>query len=150
VLFVLGVAVIVAAAAGTFGIQAYVRAGHEQVRIDALQAAVAGLQQRAAADEHAAASERQHIRRVAAQASGAHRALARLGWTLQSVPSEAQVAGVRNEFATYATCLPQLQREIAGLGINWRVNPGKASIDFFKLSTSAPISGSCASALGGR
>jgi hypothetical protein len=148
--FVTGVAVIVALATAAFGIEAYVRAGHQQTRIGALQADLARLQQRVAADEHGAAGVRQHVRSVAAQASGARRAVARLRWALQSVPSEAQVAGVRNEFAAYAGCIPQLQREIAGLGVSWRVNASKSSIDFFKLSTSAPISSSCASALTGR
>lgn len=147
--FVTGMAVIVAVAVGTFGIEAYVRAGHEQTRITALQAAVAGLQQRVQADERLATSDRRHVAHVAAQAAGARRALARFSWALQSVPSEAQVAGVRSEFASYAACIPQLQREIAGLGISWKVNPGKPSIDFFRLSTNAPISSSCASALVG-
>jgi hypothetical protein len=146
-LFVTGVAVIVAAAAGTFGIQAYVRAGHEQSRLAALQADVAALQQRVAVDEHGAASERSHVRSVAAQASTARRALASLGWAIQSVPSEAQVAGVRSELAAYAACIPQLQNEIAGLGISWRIDPMKPSTDYFRLSTAAPISASCSSAL---
>jgi hypothetical protein len=148
--FVTGVVVIVAVAAGAFGIEAYVRAGHEQQRITALQADLAGLQRRVDADEHGAASVRQRVRKVAAQAGSTRRALARFNWALQSVPSEAQVAGVRNEFAAYAACIPQLQREIAGLGVSWKINPGKASIDFFKLSTAAPISSSCAGALSGR
>ncbi len=148
--FVTGIAVIVAVAAGMFGIEAYVRAGHEQSRIAALQADMAGLQQRIAADEQVVTNDRRHVALVAAQAGSARRALARFGWALQSVPSEAQVAGVRSEFADYAACIPQLQREIAGLGISWKVNPGKPSIDFFKLSTNAPISTSCASALTGR
>jgi hypothetical protein len=147
---VTGVVAIVAVATAVFGIEAYVRAGHEQQRITALQADMAGLQRRMSADEHGAASMGQHVRKVAAQASSARRAVARFNWALQSVPSEAQVAGVRNEFAAYAACIPQLQREIAGLSVSWRVNPSKASIDFFKLSTAAPISGSCASALTGR
>jgi hypothetical protein len=147
--FVMGIVVVVAAATATFGVQAYVRAGHEQARIAALQTDVAGLQERLASDERVAAGERQHVRKVAAQSSSARRALARFNWALQSVPSEAQVAGVRNEFAAYAACIPELQREIAGLSVNWKVNPGKASINFFKLSTTAPISGSCASALTG-
>jgi hypothetical protein len=145
--FVTGVAVIVALATAAFGIEAYVRAGHQQTRITALQADLASLQQRVAADEHRAAAARQHIRSVAAQASSARRALARFRWALQSVPSEAQVAGVRDEFAAYAACIPQLQSEIAGLGVSWKINPAKSSIDFFKLSTRAPISPSCASAL---
>ena len=148
--FVTGVAVIVALATAAFGVEAYVRAGHQQARITALQADVASLQQRLAADEHGAAAVRQHVRRVAAQTSSARRALARLHWALQSVPSEAQVAGVRNEFAAYAACIPQLQSEIAGLGVSWKINPAKSSIDFFKLSTNAPISASCANALTGR
>jgi hypothetical protein len=139
--------VIVALATAAFGIEAYVRAGHQQTRITALQADLARLQQRVATDERGVAAVRRHVRGVAAQASSARRSVARLRWALQSVPSEAQVAGVRNEFAAYAGCIPQLQREIAGLGVSWKVNPSKTSIDFFKLSTSAPISSSCASAL---
>lgn len=148
--FVTGVAVIIALATAAFGVEAYVRAGHQQARITALQADLASLQQRLVADEHGAAAVRQHIRSVAAQTNSARRALARLHWALQSVPSEAQVAGVRNEFAAYAACIPELQSEIAGLGVSWKVNPAKSSIDFFKLSTNAPISASCASALTGR
>ena len=145
--FVTGVAVIVALATAAFGFEAYVRAGHQQTRITALQADLTRLQQRVAADEHGVASLRHRVRGVAAQATSTRRAVARFSWALQSVPSEAQVAGVRNEFAAYAACIPQLQREIAGLGVSWSVNPGKSSIDFFKLSTAAPISASCASAL---
>lgn len=145
--FVTGVAVIVAAAAGTFGIQAYVRAGHEQARLSVLQADMAALQQRVAVDEHGAATERSHVRTVAAQASTARRELVNLGWAIQSVPSEAQVAGVRNELAAYAACIPQLQNEIVGLGISWRIDPIKPSTDYFRLSTAAPISPSCSSAL---
>ena len=148
--FVAGVAVMVALATAAFGVEAYVRAGHDQARIAALQADLAGLQRRVNADERGAASVRKRVGKVAAQASSAHRAMTRFNWALQSVPSEAQVAGVRNEFAAYADCIPQLQSEISGLGISWKVNPGKSAIDFFKLSTSAPISASCARALTGR
>ena len=148
--FVTGVVVIVAVATATFGIQAYVRAGHEQSRIAALQSDLSALQQRVAADEHGAASERSHVRSVAAQASTARRALAQFSWALQSVPSEAQIAGVRSSLAAYAACIPQLQNEIAGLGINWRIDPMKPATDYFRLSTAAPISASCSSALNGR
>ncbi len=148
--FVTGVAVIIALATAAFGVEAYVRAGHQQTRITALQADLARLQQRVTTDEHSAAGVRQHVRSAAAQAGAARRAVTRLRWALQSVPSEAQVAGVRNEFAAYAGCIPQLQREIAGLGVSWRVNRSKTSINFFKLSTNAPISTSCESALTGR
>jgi hypothetical protein len=139
----------VALVTAAFGVEAYVRAGHDQARIAALQADLAGLQRRVNADERGAASVRKRVGKVAAQASSAHRAMTRFNWALQSVPSEAQVAGVRNEFAAYADCIPQLQSEISGLGISWKVNPGKSTINFFKLSTSAPISASCARALTG-
>src|SRR5579884_3077114 len=147
--FVTGVAVIVALATAAFGVEAYVRAGHDQTRIAALQADLTSLQERVVTDEHGAASVRRNIRKATAQAASARRAVARFGWALQSVPSEAQVAGVRSEFAAYAACIPQLQREIAGLGVSWKFNPAKHSIDLFKLSTAAPISASCASALTG-
>lgn len=149
-LFVTGVVVIVAIATATFGIQAYVRAGHEQSRIAVLQTDVAALQQRVAADEHGAASERSHVRSAAAQASTAHQALVRLGWAIQSVPTEAQLAEMRSVVAAYAACIPQLQNEIAGLGINWRIDPLKPSTDFFRLSTAAPISASCSNVLTAR
>jgi hypothetical protein len=141
---------LVAVATAAFGVEAYVRAGREQSRIASLQADMSGLRQRLAADEHGAASDRQHVRSVAAQASDARRALARFSWALQSVPSEAQVAGVRNELAAHTACIPQLQSEIAGLGISWRIDPAKPSTDYFKLSTAAPISSTCSRALTGR
>lgn len=147
--FVTGVAVIVALATAAFGVQAYVRAGRDQSRIATLRSDLAMLRQRVAADEQGAASERVNIRSAQAQAKSARRALARFGWALQSVPSESQVAGVRSELAAYASCIPQLQSEIAGLTLHWRVDGAKPSGDYFKLSTAAPISASCARALTG-
>jgi hypothetical protein len=147
---VTGLALIVALAMATVGIEAYVRAGHQQARITALQVELAGLQRRVDADENGAAAERRHVRSAAAQASSARRALSRVSWALQSVPSEAQIAGVRNELAAYASCIPQLQSEIAGLGINWRIDPHKPSTDSLRLATASPISASCRSALTGR
>jgi hypothetical protein len=148
--FVTGVALIVALATATFGVEAYVRVSRAQSRVATLQADLASLKQRVYADEHGAASDRRHVRTVAAQASSARGAFARVSWALQSVPSEAQMAGVRNELAAYAACTRQLQSEIAGLGISWRVNAAKPSADYFKLSTAAPISASCSNALTGR
>jgi hypothetical protein len=145
--FVTGLALVAALAMATVGIEAYARAGRQQARITVLQSELAGLQRRIAADEAGAATERRHVRSVAAQATSARRALSRVSWALQSVPSEAQVAGVRNELAAYASCIPQLQREIAGLGISWRIDPVKPSTDYFRLGTAAPVSTSCRSAL---
>jgi hypothetical protein len=148
--FVTGVAVIVTIASATFGVQAYVRAGHEQSRVAALEAEVTGLEGRLTNDERAAAAERSRVRSAAAQARGAERALARFDWALQSVPSEAQVAGVRNELAAYASCIPQLQSEIAGMSLSWRIDSAKPATDSFKLGTTAPISAACSTALSGR
>lgn len=141
--FVTGLALVVALAMATVGIQAYMRADRQQARIVALQAHLAGLERRVAADERAAAGERGRVRSVAAQASGARRAVARVSWALQSVPSQAQLAGVRNALTTYAACMPQLQREIAGLHLGWRIEAAKPSTDSFRLSTAAPLSPSC-------
>ena len=148
--FVTGLALIVALAMATVGIQAYVRAGHQQARITALQTELAGLQRRISTDETVAAGQRRRVQSVAAQAGKATRALSRLSWALQSVPSQAQVAGVRNQLAAYASCIPQLQSEIAGLAISWRIDPTKPATDSFRLSTAAPISASCRTALTGQ
>lgn len=148
--FVTGLALIVALAMATVGIQAYVRAGHQQSRITALQGELGRLQHRIEADEVRAAGDRRHVRSVAAQAESARRAVARVSWALQSVPSQAQVAGVRNQLADYAACIPQLQREVAGLHLSWTLDPAKPSNDNLRLSTTAPISASCRSALTGR
>jgi hypothetical protein len=143
--FVTGVALIAALAMATVGIQAYVRAGHQQARITALEGELAGLQRRIGVDEQGAASERRHVRSVAAQADTARRALSRVDWALQSLPSAAQIADVRSQLAVYASCIPQLQSEIAGLGITWRIDRTRPSADYFRLSTSSPISRSCRS-----
>jgi hypothetical protein len=144
--FVTGLTLIVALAMGTVGIQAYVRVGHQQARVSALQAELTGLQRRIDADEHGAASDRRHVRGVAAQARSARQAVSRVSWALQNVPSEAQLAGVRSELAAYASCIPQLQGEIARLSIRWRIDPAKPSADYFRLSTRARTSASCRTA----
>src|SRR5579859_721616 len=69
--FVTGVAVIIALGTAAFGVEAYVRAGHQQTRITALRADLTRLEQRVTADEHGAAVVRRRVRSVAAQASSA-------------------------------------------------------------------------------
>jgi hypothetical protein len=144
------VVLIIAAAGATWGIRGATQASRSQSRIAALEAQLTGLQQRVAADERAAATERRQLRGVAARTGGVQRSLQRINWALQSVPTEAQVASMRNDVAAYAGCLPQLQREIDGLGLTWRIDPAKPSTDSFKLVTAAPVSASCAAALTGR
>jgi hypothetical protein len=144
------VGLIIAVAGATWGIRGATQASRSQSRLAALQAQLTGLQQRVAADERAVATERQQLRGVAARSGGVQRSLQRINWALQSVPAEAQVASMRNDVAAYAGCIPQLQREIDGLGLSRITDPTKPSTDSFKLVTAAPVSPSCAAALTAR
>lgn len=152
--FATGIVLIVALAAAGFGAAAYTRAARSEARVSSLQAQLAALRQRLAGDEQAAASERRHAGSVIARANAVQQSIKRFNWQLQSVPSEAQLAGLRNEVAAYtaayAACLPQLQKEINGLRLNWRIDATKPATDSFKLFTSAPASASCSAALAGR
>ena len=143
----------VALAAAAFGVEGYLKAAHSQAKVAALDANLASLQRRVDADEHAAAGQRRRVRSAAARAIAAQRSLGqslkRLDWQLQSVPSEAQLAGVRSQLAAYAACVPQLRNEIDGLAINWRIDASKPSADRFKLVTAKPISAACAATLAG-
>jgi hypothetical protein len=148
--FATGLVLIVALVAAAFATEGFVKASRSQRRVATLQAELYSLQQRVADDEHRAVSERQHVRTVAARASSAQKSVRHLSWLLQSVPSQAQLASVRNEFAPYAACLPQLERELSGLGISWKIDRAKPSGDYFRLFTEAPMSASCGAALGSR
>jgi cell division protein FtsB len=143
------VAMGVAVAGATWGIRGATQVSHSRAQIVSLQAELARLQERVTADERTAASARQQSRRVAARAGDVQQSLQRINWALQSVPSQAQVATVRNDVAAYAGCIPQLQREIDGLRLSWRIDPARPSSNSFKLFTAAPVSGSCAAALAG-
>jgi hypothetical protein len=113
------------------------------------QADLASLEQRVTGDERTAAADRLHARSVAARATAAQRSVQRVNWQLQSVPSEAQLAGMRNQLAAYsayAACIPALQSEIDGLRLNWRIDADKPATDSFKLFTSAPAPASCSGA----
>jgi len=105
------------------------------------------LQQRLVADERGVASESGHVRAIAKRATGTDssltRSLQRIDWSLQSVPSEDELARVRSELTAYAACAGQLQGELDSLGINWRIDPAKPSTDYFRLVTSAPVSRAC-------
>jgi hypothetical protein len=148
--FATGVVLIVALAAAGFGAASYSRAARSETRVASLQAEVAALRQRLAGDEQAAAGERQHAGSVVARANAAQQTIKRFSWRLQSVPTEGQLAALRNEVAAYAACLPQLQREFNGLRLSWRIDATKPSADSFRLFTSARASASCSAALSGR
>ncbi len=151
--FATGIVLVVALAAAGFGVEGYLKAAHSQAKVAALDANLASLQRRVDADERAAAGQRRQVRRFTARATAGQRSLAqslkRLDWQLQSVPSEGQLAGMRNQLAAYAACVPQLRNEIDGLGINWRIDSSKPSADYFKLVTATPTSASCGATLAG-
>lgn len=151
--FVTGIVLIVAIATAIFGVEAYKRAARSERRVAALQAELSSLGQRVAGDERAAAGDRQHARSVAARASAAQRSVQRVNWQLQSVPTEAQLAGMRNQlaaYAAYAACIPALQSEIDGLRLNWRIDANKPATDSFKLFTTASAPASCSGAASSR
>ncbi|HTU86994.1 MAG TPA: hypothetical protein VMF57_15565 [Solirubrobacteraceae bacterium] len=145
--FVGGLLLMVALTAGAFGVEGLIQASHERSSVAALQAQVTSLTQRLSADEHGAASERAEVGKVAGRASGVarsvSRSLARINWSLQSVPSESQLAVLRNAVDAYAACVGELQSELSGLGIDWRIDPEKPSSDYFKLFTGGRVSASC-------
>ena len=141
--FASGIVLIIALVTAGFGVESYLRAVRSQKRVAALQADLASLEQRVSADERAAAGDRRHVRSVAARASAAQQSVKRVTWQLQSVPSEAQLAGLRNEVANYAACMPQLRNEIDSLRLTWRIDAAKPSADAFKLFVATPASASC-------
>jgi hypothetical protein len=147
--FATGVVLIVAIATAVFGVEAYKRAARSEQRVAMLQSDLASLEQRVAGDERAAAGDRQHARSVAARASAAQRSVQRVNWQLQSVPTEAQLAGMRSElaaYAGYAACIPALQSEIDGLRLDWRIDADKPATDSFKLFTTASAPAACSGA----
>ena len=137
------VAIAVAVAGATWGIRGATQASRSHAQIAALQTQLAGLQARVSADERIASSQRRQLRAVAARAGNVQHSLQRINWALQSVPSQSQIGSVRDDVASYAGCIPQLQREIDGLALTWRINAAKPSSDSFKLFTTTPVSASC-------
>jgi hypothetical protein len=148
--FVTGIALVIAVVAGVIGYEGFAQASRSQKRLAALQGELSAFQRRLSADEAGVASERLHVRSVAAKAIGVQKSLNHVNWELASVPTEAEVARVRGALDSYAACMPQLRRELEGLGINWRIDPVKPASDYFKLVTVAPMSASCATLLAGR
>ena len=141
--FATGIVLMIALATAAFGVEGYMRSSVSQQRVAALQAQLASLQQRVGADEVAAASQQRHTRTEVARASTVQRLIQHVNWQLQSVPTEAQLAGLRNDVAPYAACVPQLQNEIRGLRLSWTIDAKKPSEDSFKLFSTAPASASC-------
>lgn len=145
--FIGGLLLVVALTAGGFGVDGLIQASRMRSRVSSLQGELTSLQQRVAADEQGSASERIEVGKVAGKATGIERSmsrtLGRVSWTLQSVPSEAELARVRSQLDADAACIGQLQGQLDGLGIDWRIDPAKPSSDYFKLSSGAPASATC-------
>jgi hypothetical protein len=135
--FATGIVLMIALATAAFGVEGYMRSSRSQQRVATLQAEIASLQQRVGTDERSAADQQRHTRTVAAQASGVRRLIQRVNWQLQSVPTEA------HQISSYAACVPQLQNEIEGLRLSWRIDAAKPATDSFKLFSTAPASASC-------
>ena len=137
----------VALTGGGLGVEGLIQASQERSRVGALQADVTSLTQRVGADEQGAASERAEVGKVAGRAIGVARSLARMNWSLQSVPSQGELAQLRGTLDAYAACVGQMQGELNGLGINWRIDAAKPATDYFKLFTTASSSGACSAVL---
>ncbi|MGH2882420.1 MAG: hypothetical protein ACRDPA_06930 [Solirubrobacteraceae bacterium] len=148
--FATGIVLVIALATAAFGLEGYMRASRSERRVAALQADLANLRQRVGADERAAAGSQRHTRTVVDKTSAVQKSIQNVTWQLQSVPTEAQLAGLRNKLAglsndvsAYAACIPELQAEIDGLRLSWRIDATKPSTDYFRLFTAAPASASC-------
>jgi cell division protein FtsB len=148
--FATGIVLVIALATAAFGVGGYMQASRSQRHVAALQADLASLQQRVGADERAAAGDQRQTRTVVDKASAVQKSIQNFTWQLQSVPTEAQLAGLRNQLAglgsdvaAYAACIPRLQAEINGLRLSWRIDATKPSTDSFRLFTAAPASASC-------
>jgi hypothetical protein len=144
---VAGLLLMAAVAGGAFGVEGLIQASHAGTRVTSLQAQLTSLEQRVGVDEQGAASARAQMAKVAGRATGAERSvsrsLARINWSLQSVPSQGELAQMRGQLAVQNACIGQLRSEIAGLGIDWRIYPARPSADYFKLYTAAPGTSSC-------
>ena len=147
--FVSGVLLMAAVTGGALGVEGSIQASHARSRVVTLQGQVTSLERRLDAVEQGDASARTELGKVAGRATGVEqsvsRSIARINWSLQSVPSEGQLASLRGALNAYAACVGELQSEIARLGISWRINPARPSADYFKLFTAAPPSGACSS-----
>jgi hypothetical protein len=137
------VAMGVAVAGATWGIRAATQVSRSHSRIASLQAQLTSLEERVAADERTAASARQQLRSVAVRAGDAQHSLQHINWALQSVPTQAEIGRVRDDVAASSGCVRQLQREIAGLTLTWKIYPANPSSDSFKLFTTTPASAAC-------
>jgi hypothetical protein len=124
-----------------FGAQGYLQASSAESQARALSRTLADLQRRVSVDEVHARREQKRVRAVAEQVARAGRQSARVASQLADIPP--QVQGLELRLAGYSACLPELQRELTGLVINWHMGPFKASPDYVTLADKAHLSGTC-------
>jgi hypothetical protein len=146
----IGIALAIALAAVAIAYQSFMQASRSQSQLTIMQSRLTAMQQQLGAAASGVALEREHVRSVAAKAIGVQRSLNHVNWELASVPTESELARVRGQLSAYAACMPQMRRELEGLGINWKIDPAKPTADYFKLVTVAPMSTSCSTLLSGR
>jgi hypothetical protein len=75
---------------------------------------------------------------------------------LSAVPGQAALAGVQSQLtkdqlqlASFANCIPELQTELSGLGINYSIYNPNASSDYITISNPNQISRDCSAVLFG-
>jgi hypothetical protein len=69
--------------------------------------------------------------------------------TLQSSATSGQVLKLQKTVSSLTNCVPQLQTEIGGLGINWSINGLNTSNDSFSITNPTIISSDCSRTLYG-
>ena len=145
-----GGALVIAFVATAFATVGLLQAGRSGRRVTALRAELAALEQRMGADESAAAIQRRYVHGVAAKAIGAQRSLQQVSWEVEALPTETEVARLRGELSAYAACIPQLQRELAGLGMSVRIAAGRGRPRSLTPFATRPLSPACSALLAGR
>jgi hypothetical protein len=140
--FVAGGALILALVSAAFGTRGFLEASSARSEVRAMRGSLSGLQHRVGMDEARAAGDRKRVRAVAAQIASARRQSARVASQLADVPNMMQ--GIRDRLAAFASCVPELQREISGIVVSWHMGPFKASPDYVTLADKAHLSKACA------
>jgi hypothetical protein len=68
---------------------------------------------------------------------------------IQSSSTAGQVAGLKHTISQMQQCVPEIQTEIGGLGIDWNISGDDSSNDSFTISNPTIITGTCSKVLYG-
>jgi hypothetical protein len=69
--------------------------------------------------------------------------------SLQNSTTAGQVTALKRKVQQVESCIPELQTELGGLGINWSINGFNANKDSFTITNPTIISTDCSSVLYG-